>query len=236
MVAALELTHDLRPRQHVGGNRPDNSPALPTTTSGSGHCKGRRQKAITLTSRPTPATDPSAPACPRHRHNRQRPQHPPQPPPPRQRTTPPPPNPLPPPPSSRRKPPSAPTRRTWRPPSGTTSGWVSRPTCAPTADGRTLRVHVPADYTNMPASVMEQIRLLDKDITVDLRWSGERLHHHPCDGPSARRRSRRFGPLSSSASCMRTVARRRKAPLHSPIWEHSSHTLRGEGAPPLHPG
>ena len=44
-----------------------------------------------------------------------------------------------------------------------------------TADGKTLRVHVPADYTNMPASVMEQIRLLEKDITIDLRWSGERL-------------------------------------------------------------
>ena len=43
------------------------------------------------------------------------------------------------------------------------------------ADGKTMRVHVPADYTNMPASVMEQIRLLDKDITVDLRWNGERL-------------------------------------------------------------
>ena len=42
-------------------------------------------------------------------------------------------------------------------------------------DGRTVRVYVPADYTNMPASVMEQIRLLDKDITVDLRWGGERL-------------------------------------------------------------
>ena len=42
-------------------------------------------------------------------------------------------------------------------------------------DGRTVRVYVPADYTNMPASVMEQIRLLDKEITVDLRWSGERL-------------------------------------------------------------
>ncbi len=42
-------------------------------------------------------------------------------------------------------------------------------------DGRTVRVYVPADYTNMPASVMEQIRLLDKDITVDLRWNGERL-------------------------------------------------------------
>ena len=43
------------------------------------------------------------------------------------------------------------------------------------ADGKTLRVHVPADYTNMPASVMEQIRLLDADVTVDLRWSGEQL-------------------------------------------------------------
>ena len=43
------------------------------------------------------------------------------------------------------------------------------------ADDKTLRVHVPADYTNMPASVMEQIRLLDADVTVDLRWSGERL-------------------------------------------------------------
>ena len=44
-----------------------------------------------------------------------------------------------------------------------------------TADDKTLRVHVPADYTNMPASVMEQIRLLDADVTVDLRWNGERL-------------------------------------------------------------
>ena len=43
------------------------------------------------------------------------------------------------------------------------------------ADGKTMRVHVPADYTNMPASVMEQIRLLDADVTVDLRWNGERL-------------------------------------------------------------
>ena len=43
------------------------------------------------------------------------------------------------------------------------------------ADGKTLRVYVPADYTNMPASVMEQIRLLDADVTVDLRWNGERL-------------------------------------------------------------
>ena len=43
------------------------------------------------------------------------------------------------------------------------------------ADGERLRVHVPADYTNMPASVMEQIRLLDADVTVDLRWNGQRL-------------------------------------------------------------
>ena len=43
------------------------------------------------------------------------------------------------------------------------------------ADGKTLRVHVPTDYTNMPASVMEQIRLLDADVTIDLRWNGERL-------------------------------------------------------------
>ncbi len=43
------------------------------------------------------------------------------------------------------------------------------------ADGKTLRVHVPVDYINMPASVMEVIRLQDEDITVDLRWSGEQL-------------------------------------------------------------
>ena len=43
------------------------------------------------------------------------------------------------------------------------------------ADGERLRVHVPADYTNMPASVMEQIRLLDTVVTVDLRWNGQRL-------------------------------------------------------------
>ena len=43
------------------------------------------------------------------------------------------------------------------------------------ADGKTLRVHVPADYINMPASVMEVIRLQDEDITVDLRWNGEQL-------------------------------------------------------------
>ena len=43
------------------------------------------------------------------------------------------------------------------------------------ADGKTLRVHVPADYSHRPASVMEQIRLLDADVTVDLRWNGERL-------------------------------------------------------------
>lgn len=43
------------------------------------------------------------------------------------------------------------------------------------ADGETLRIHVPAAYANMPASVMEQIRLLDKEVVVDLRWNGERL-------------------------------------------------------------
>ena len=42
-------------------------------------------------------------------------------------------------------------------------------------NGEKVRVHVPADYTNMPASVMEVIRLQDEDITVDLRWSGEQL-------------------------------------------------------------
>ena len=43
------------------------------------------------------------------------------------------------------------------------------------ADGKTLRVYVPADYTNMPASVMETIRTLGKEITIDLRWNGQRL-------------------------------------------------------------
>ena len=43
------------------------------------------------------------------------------------------------------------------------------------ADGKTLRVHVPADYINMPASVMELIRQQDEDSVVDLRWSGEQL-------------------------------------------------------------
>ena len=42
-------------------------------------------------------------------------------------------------------------------------------------DGRTVRVYVPADYTNMPASVMETIRTLGKEITIDLRWNGQRL-------------------------------------------------------------
>ena len=42
-------------------------------------------------------------------------------------------------------------------------------------DGEKVRVHVPADYTNMPASVMETIRTLGKEITVDLRWNGQRL-------------------------------------------------------------
>ena len=42
-------------------------------------------------------------------------------------------------------------------------------------DGRTVRVYVPADYTNMPASVMETIRTLEQEITIDLRWNGQRL-------------------------------------------------------------
>ena len=42
-------------------------------------------------------------------------------------------------------------------------------------DGRTVRVYVPADYTNMPASVMKTIRTLGKEITIDLRWNGQRL-------------------------------------------------------------
>ena len=42
-------------------------------------------------------------------------------------------------------------------------------------DGEKVRVHVPSDYTNMPASVMETIRTLGKEITVDLRWNGQRL-------------------------------------------------------------
>ena len=42
-------------------------------------------------------------------------------------------------------------------------------------DGRTVRVYVPADYTIMPASVMETIRTLGKEITIDLRWNGQRL-------------------------------------------------------------
>ena len=42
-------------------------------------------------------------------------------------------------------------------------------------DGKKVRVHVPSDYTNMPASVMETIRTLGKEITIDLRWNGQRL-------------------------------------------------------------
>lgn len=42
-------------------------------------------------------------------------------------------------------------------------------------DGRTVRVYVPADYTHMPASVMETIRTLGKEITIDLRWNRQRL-------------------------------------------------------------
>ena len=42
-------------------------------------------------------------------------------------------------------------------------------------DGEKVRVHVPSDYTNMPASVMETIRTLGKEIIIDLRWNGQRL-------------------------------------------------------------
>lgn len=42
-------------------------------------------------------------------------------------------------------------------------------------NGEKVRVYVPADYTNMPASVMETIRTLGKEITIDLRWNGQRL-------------------------------------------------------------
>ena len=42
-------------------------------------------------------------------------------------------------------------------------------------NGEKVRVHVPADYTNMPASVMETLRTLGKEITIDLRWHGQRL-------------------------------------------------------------
>ena len=42
-------------------------------------------------------------------------------------------------------------------------------------NGEKVRVHVPSDYTNMPASVMETIRTLGKEITIDLRWNGQRL-------------------------------------------------------------
>ena len=42
-------------------------------------------------------------------------------------------------------------------------------------DGEKVRVHVPSDYTNMPASVMETIRTLETDVALDLRWGGQRL-------------------------------------------------------------
>ena len=42
-------------------------------------------------------------------------------------------------------------------------------------NGEKVRVHVPSDYTNMPASVMETIRTIGKEITIDLRWNGQRL-------------------------------------------------------------
>ena len=98
------------------------------------------------------------------------------------------------------------------------------------ADGKTLRVHVPADYTNMPASVMEQIRLLDADVTVDLRWNGERLTITP---ETAQRKTalKALLDLCTAVRAVRTIARRAAPPVHPPL--HSTH---GEGAPPLHPG
>ena len=42
-------------------------------------------------------------------------------------------------------------------------------------NGEKVRVHVPSDYTNMPASVMETLRTLETDVALDLRWGGERL-------------------------------------------------------------
>ena len=42
-------------------------------------------------------------------------------------------------------------------------------------NGEKVRVYVPADYTNMPASVMETIRTLEQEVTIDLRWNGQRL-------------------------------------------------------------
>ena len=98
------------------------------------------------------------------------------------------------------------------------------------ADGKTLRVHVPADYTNMPASVMDQIRLLDADVTVDLRWNGERLTITP---ETAQRKTalKALLDLCTAVRAVRTIARRAAPPVHPPL--HSTH---GEGAPPLHPG
>ena len=42
-------------------------------------------------------------------------------------------------------------------------------------NGEKVRVHVPSDYTNMPASVMETLRTLGTEVTLDLRWNGQRL-------------------------------------------------------------
>ena len=66
-----------------------------------------------------------------------------------------------------------PTRRTWKLPSGYNFWMGVKADLRATDDGERLRVYVPTDYTNMPASVMEVIRLQDEDITVDLCWSGD---------------------------------------------------------------
>lgn len=44
-----------------------------------------------------------------------------------------------------------------------------------TKDGKTLRVNVPSDIKNMPASVMETIRLCENDVTVVLKWNGRTI-------------------------------------------------------------
>ncbi len=44
-----------------------------------------------------------------------------------------------------------------------------------TKDGKTLRINVPSDIKNMPASVMETIRLCENDVTVVLKWNGRTI-------------------------------------------------------------
>lgn len=44
-----------------------------------------------------------------------------------------------------------------------------------TKNGKILRVNVPSDIKNMPASVMETIRLCENDVTVVLKWNGRTI-------------------------------------------------------------